>query len=185
MYKTCTCKGSGARQCSRKKTCHMELPTMDEVAEVLKKQYDRSSYAMIIPSPSPQQVLVVERENLQKVNPNRMIYFVPSPNYCTAIPYYNICGIAGRECTLDNASSSGHCDNLCCNHGYETFTYEVDKPCKCKFVWCCRVECETCYTTEIRYRCRDQPDDVDVSSTTDVEGSSSSGNRTVPIIQAN
>ena len=179
------CTGSGARLCSHDKLCRMELPTMDEVADVLKKKYDQSSYAMIIPSPSPQQVLVVERENLQEVHTKKMIYFVPSPNYCIADPYYNITGIAGRECTLDDTSSSGHCDNLCCDHGYETFTLEVAKLCKCKFIWCCKVECGTCYITETRYRCRDQPDADVFTATTDVEVSSTGGDWVVPIIQAN
>ena len=143
MHKTCWCKGSGhgARQCSRDKLCQMELPTMKEVAERLKKKYAQSSHAIVIPLPSTHQVLVVERKNFQKVNPNRMIYFVPSPNYCKADPYYSIHGIAGRECILNYTSSSSHCDNLCCDHGYEIFTFSEGHPCKCKFIWCCKVEC--------------------------------------------
>ena len=184
MYKTCVCVGSGVKQCSQRKLCRMELPTMNEVAEALKKKYDQSSYAMIIPSSSPQQVLVVERDNFQVVNTEKMIYFVPSPNYCKFDPSYNIAGTAERECTLDDTSFSGHCDNLCCGHGYETFTVTVPKNCNCKFVWCCHVQCETCYKTETRHRCRDQSD-VDVSSTTDVEVSSTSGDWIVPILQAN
>ena len=167
MHKTCMCEESGVKQCSRDKICQMELPTMKEVAEVLKKKYDQSLYATIISSPSPQQVLVVERENLQEISAEKMIYFVPPPNYCAP-------GIAGKECTLGNTSSSDHCDNLCCDHGYETFTHEVDKRC-CEFVWCCYIECGTCSTTVTTHRCRDKPDDVDASPTTDVEGSSSSG----------
>ena len=185
MHKTCMCIGSGVKQCSHDKSCQMSLPTMYEVAEVLKKKYDQSSYAMIIPSPSPQQVLVVERENLQEVRTEKMIYFVPSPNYCKAVPYYGIHGIAGRECTLHDTSSSGHCDNLCCNRGYETFTFDKPLPCKCKFVWCCKVECETCYITKTEYRCRDQPDAEVSTATTDVEVSSTGGDWVVPIIQAN
>ena len=112
MHKTCICTGSGTNVCSQGKECQMELPTMEQVAMVLKKQYDQSVYSMILPSPS-QQVLVVERENLQEVHPGRMIYFDRSPDYCTANPYYRIVGIAGRECTLTtNTSSSHHCNNL-------------------------------------------------------------------------
>ena len=183
MHKTCMCTGTGAKLCSRDKLCWMELPTMDKVAEVLKKKYDQSSYAMIIPSPSPQQVLVVDRKKFQEVHTKRMIYFVPSPEYCTADPYYSITGIAGRECTLNDTSSSGHCGNLCCDHGYETFTQRVKKLCNCKFVWCCKVKCGTCYETETKHKCRDQSD-VEVSSTIDVEVSSTS-DLIVPIIQAN
>ena len=167
MHKICTCTGSGNKRCSQDKTCQMKLPTMDKVADVLRKQYDRSIYSMILPSPSQQQVLVVERENLQEVHAERMIYFDQSPDYCTADPYYSIAGIAGRDCTLKaDTSSSLHCNNLCCDHGYEKFAYILHKPCNCRFVWCCKVECEVCYETVIRHRCRNQPD-VDVSSTTD------------------
>ena len=181
MHKTCWCKGSGhgARQCSHDKLCQMELPPMYIVAGVLRRKYGRSLHAIIIPSPSPQQVLIVERENLQKVRTKKMIYFDPSPNYCIADPYYNITGIAGRACTLNYTSSSHHCDNLCCDHGYETFTFTKPIPCKCKFIWCCKVECEICYTTGTRYRCRDQPDTevstTTTTTTTDVEVSSTGG----------
>ena len=149
MHKSCACIGT--KQCLCEKTCQMELPTMDGVADVLKKKYDQSSYAMIIPSPSPQQVLVVERESRKTVHPYRMIYFDPSPNYCTADPYYNIAGIAGRECTLDDSSSSHHCNNLCCDHGHETFTYKIKKPCNGTSVCCC-------HATEAGHRCRKHPD---------------------------
>ena len=158
---------------------------MEKVAMVLKKQYDQSVYSMIQPSPSQQQVLVVERENLQEVQAERMIYFDQSPDYCTADPYYRITGIAGRECSLTaNTASSHHCDNLCCDHGYENFTYTRTKPCNCKFVWCCKVECEACNEIVTTHKCRNQPD-VEVSSTTSVEVSSTSDGWPVPIIQTN
>ena len=185
MHKTCTCTGSGTNLCSRDKKCLMELPTMEQVAMVLKKGYDQSIYSMILPSPSQQQKLVVERENLQEVHAEKMIYFYQSPDYCTANPYYSIAGIAGRECTLKaDTSSSHHCDNLCCDHGYENYTYTRTKPCNCKFVWCCKVECEACNEIVTNHRCRNQSD-VDVSSTTSVEVSSTSDGRLVPIIQTN
>ena len=173
MHKTCICTGSGTNVCSQGKACQIELPTMEQVAMELKKQYDQSVYSMILPSPS-QQVLVVERENLHEVHPGRMIYFDRSPDYCTANPYYRIVGIAGRECTLTtNTSSSHHCNNLCCDHGYEKFTYTREKPCNCRFVWCYVVRCETCIELVTIHRCRNQPN-VDVSSTTSVEVSSTS-----------
>ena len=156
------------------KSCQMELPTMGKVAEVLKKKYDQSVYSMIIPSPSQQEILVVETENLTEVHAEEMIYFDQSPDYCTADPNYNITGIAGRECTLTaNISLSHHCDNLCCDHGYEIFTNTTTKPCYCKFVWCCRVECEDCYENLTWHICRNTPD-INISPTTSVGISSNS-----------
>ena len=142
------------------KLCQMELPTMGELAEVLKKKYDQSVYSMTIPS--QKEILVVEKENLTEVHAEEMIYFDQSPDYCRADPNYNIIGIAGRECTLTaNTASSHHCDNLCCDHGYETFTNTTTKPCDCKFVWCCRIECEVCYETW--HTCRNTPDIKNIS----------------------
>ena len=169
MFKSCVCTGSGTTICSQNKTCRMKLPTMDKVAKVLKKKYDQSLHSMTIPSQSQQEILVVERENLTEVHAEKMIYFDQSPDYCTADPNYNITGIAGRECALKaNISLSHHCDNLCCDHGYETFTNREVKDCNCKFVWCCYVKCETCYETVTGHRCRNEPD-IDVSSTTSAE----------------
>ena len=155
-------------------SCQIELPTMDEVAEVIRKKYDQSVYSMIIPSPSQEEVLVVERENLMEIHAEEMIYFDQSPDYCRADPNYSIIGIAGRECSLTaNTASSHHCDNLCCDHGYETFTNTttVAKPCNCKFVWCCRLECEDCYETLTWHICRNTPD-INISPTTSVGVSS-------------
>ena len=156
MYKNCTCVGSNGKRCFYNKICQLVLPTMDKVATKLETKYHQSSHAVIFPL-SEQQVLVVERENHQKVHPGKMIYFKPSPNYCITDPDYNIKGIAGRECALNDTSSSYHCNNLCCDHGYETLTNKEAKLC-CRFIWCCRVKCKICYETKITHKCKSKPD---------------------------
>lgn len=162
MYKTCTCgQTNPKRRCFHNKICQLVLPSMDEVATKLKAKYDESSYSKIIPTSAQQHVLVVERANYRKVNPDKMIYFKRSPDYCVADPDYNITGIEGRECVLSNPQFSHHCDNLCCDHGYKTFTYRIESIC-CKYIWCCRTECKVCHETKIKHRCKNQPD---VSST--------------------
>ena len=166
LYKSCICLGYEIESCFHKpRGCSLLLPGMNGVARKLKMKYELSLYSKIIPLSAQQGVAVVETENLQEVDPENMIHFSRSPDYCTANPDYNIAGIAGRECTLGNASSSQHCDNLCCDHGYETFTATEEKPCSCKFVWCCHIECDTCYETVERSRCRNE---AEVSSTSHI-----------------
>ncbi|OQR66998.1 protein Wnt-5b-like [Tropilaelaps mercedesae] len=33
---------------------------------------------------------------------------------------------------------------MCCGRGYTTKRMKVKERCKCKFQWCCYVECKTC-----------------------------------------
>ena len=156
MYKNCTCVGTRSKQCFRDKICQLVLPTMDEVAAKLKMIYHhRSSHAVIIPSSA--RVLVVERKNHRKVDPGKMIYFRLSPDYCVADADYNIKGITERECALNDTSSSYHCNNLCCDHGYKTVTHRDGTLC-CRFIWCCKIKCKICYETTITYRCKSKPD---------------------------
>lgn len=156
MYKKCTCTGqTKSKHCLLKKTCQLAMPTMDEVAKKLRMKYDHSVYSVIFPSSAYLHVLVVDRKNNRKVSPGRMMYFSRSPDYCKANPDYNIIGIARRECTLhDNSNSPQHCNNLCCDNGYEAYTFRRGKPCQCRFIWCCRAECNVCYEHVMKHRCK-------------------------------
>lgn len=159
MHKTCTCTGSGpTKTCAKDKGCQMTLPTIAEVAGKLRKHYDGSVHSKIHQASGHSHTVVVDRHNEHRVNPEKMIHFSRSPDYCKANPTYNISGVGGRECTLneDQKSNSHHCNNLCCDHGHEKYNITVGKLCKCKFVWCCEVKCETCYETKTRYRCKSE-----------------------------
>ena len=156
MHKACICTGSGTKLCSKDKTCRMKLPTMDEIAKKLREKYDESVYSRLHESSGHLHHQIVDRENEVKVNPDKMVHFRISPDYCKANSNLNISGVTGRNCTLskNKTLSSDHCNNLCCDHGYETYTTQKAKPCNCKFVWCCHVECDTCYETITKHKCR-------------------------------
>ena len=129
-----------------------EINILKHVAGKLKLKYEQSLY--IAPTSLPQQEgLGADNE---KEAEGKLIYFNKSVNYCTADPDYNIIGTAGRECTVHgkSASSSHHCNNLCCGRGEEEYTITFPQLCNCKFVWCCKVVCGTCYATEKRHRCK-------------------------------
>ena len=141
-----TCYSSCSKnKCSEDETCKMMLPTMKNVAKKLKIRYEHSVHLT-----SPSDVGMVNQTN------KTLIYFNNSISYCAASPDYDINGIAGRECTINNShiSSSHHCNNLCCDNGHEKFMANVTRACNCKFVWCCKVECETCYESQLRHRCK-------------------------------
>ena len=156
MHKTCTCTGSGSKLCSKDKTCKMTLPTMHEVATKLRKHYEGSVHSKILHQSGHSHPLVVDRVTEHKVHPEKMIHFRKSHDYCEKDETYNIEGIAGRDCIVNNTktSSSHHCNNLCCGNGYETYTETVHTMCNCKFIWCCSVDCDTCEETKTKYKCK-------------------------------
>ena len=165
MYKACTCVGNG-QGCSKGRHCELVLPTMTEVAVKLKKLYEQSVYSTIRISSGVTKMIIVDRETGQRVLSSEMIHFIHSPDYCMASSEYSITGIEGRECTLKNSLSSQHCDNLCCDHGYENVTVSEPRACNCKFVWCCYFECDTCNIARIIHRCKAEPE---TSSTSNID----------------
>ncbi len=48
------------------------------------------------------------------------------------------------QCFLQTSKGIDGCDLLCCNRGYTTRRERRTERCKCKFHWCCYVECEEC-----------------------------------------
>ena len=149
MRTTCGCI---AKKCKGQQICTMKLPKLEELAKKLKIKYEQS--LCIAPSSLPQEGLGVDNE---KKAEGKLIYFKELVDYCTANPLYSISGTIGRECIVDDKhhSSSNHCSNLCCGRGEEEFTVIIKNPCKCKFIWCCKVEClETCSKEETRHRCK-------------------------------
>ena len=144
MNRTCNCTGNAT--CPEGQTCEMMLPSMkDVVGKELKMKY-RQSIQLKLPSDLSQ----------GNQTEGELICFSDSMDYCKPNPEYHIDGIAGRECKMNisYASSSQHCSNLCCDHGAEEYEAKKLDTCNCKFVWCCKVECETCEKTMIKHRCK-------------------------------
>jgi len=72
-----------------------------------------------------------------------LVYLVTSPDYCEYDVKKGSLGTKGRECDPASKGIDG-CDLLCCNRGYTTRRERRTERCRCKFHWCCYVECEEC-----------------------------------------
>ena len=46
---------------------------------------------------------------------------------------------------FQNGEGPESCDAMCCDRGYKTVREKRVERCKCKFHWCCFVQCEECY----------------------------------------
>ena len=76
---------------------------------------------------------------------SQLVYLRQSPNFCRRNITYGIPGTSGRQCYLDKTDHSS-CDNMCCGGPTKERIVKKNFTCNCTFVWCCKVECETCTT---------------------------------------
>jgi len=105
---------------------------------------------------------VIEKEML--------IYLNDSPDYCKRNVRFAAKGTSGRLCNINVASTSfsdltllttattkapkDNCDKICCGRGYRTRRVRKTSQCKCRFKWCCDVQCQTCQDWVQEHRCK-------------------------------
>nr|CAH7730455.1 unnamed protein product [Callosobruchus chinensis] len=82
-----------------------------------------------------------------------LVYLQLSPNYCERDLAAGSLGTFGRSCNRTSRGIDG-CDMMCCGRGYNTHQYMKTFQCRCKFHWCCKVECETCNERTEEYTCK-------------------------------
>ena len=134
MENKCKCHGMSG-SCTTK-TCWRQLPSLRSVSSRLKKRFDKA--VQVIADNSGRRFMPEDSLKLEKED---IVYSERSPNFCSADKKTGSLGTRGRECT--NTTGPGGCDMLCCGRGFETKM--VIKNCRCKFNWCCNVQCDTCH----------------------------------------
>lgn len=63
-----------------------------------------------------------------------------------------VLGTVGRLCNKTSWGMDG-CKILCCGRGYQTMVKDVEEKCNCRFIWCCKVECERCRVRREEHYC--------------------------------
>lgn len=88
-------------------------------------------------------------------HPKRMeiVYLQLSPNYCEKDYSLGSLGTDGRTCNRTTREVDG-CDLLCCGRGYNTHQINRTWQCRCKFQWCCNVQCDVCQERIEEYTCK-------------------------------
>lgn len=100
-----------------------------------------------------------------------LVFLQMSPNYCERDLASGSLGTQGRTCNITSrgncqiivnqqccqpkkiAGTEG-CDLMCCGRGYNTHQYVKNTQCRCKFHWCCTVQCDTCSEITEEYTCK-------------------------------
>jgi len=153
MLMKCRCHGvSGSCEF---KTCWKSLPQFAEVGKYLKQKYDRSAVRVSQQLPAPAERSKRGAKNAPTalpVNKKSLVYTEPSPDYCRDDPQAGIIGTAGRRCNAESGGRDG-CDFLCCGRGHKTEVVVEYEKCRCKFVWCCKVQCKQCRRRKHYHTC--------------------------------
>ncbi|CAH8637945.1 unnamed protein product [Schistosoma rodhaini] len=114
------------------------------------KKNSKKSNLIIITNPATIHSSILMKPNNNNNNSihpslSQLVYYeyINEKAFCDSYPFYHILGTKGRLC---NSSSNymNNCRHLCCNRGFITHHYYIMESCHCKFIWCCRVECQQC-----------------------------------------
>jgi len=137
MKITCKCHGvSGS--CSLV-TCWQQLAPFRVVGDFLRSKYSSATKV----KPTGKGRLRLHKRSIKIPTANDLIFIKTSPDYCHRDNSTGSLGTSGRVCSVDSDGMDS-CDVMCCGRGYNTVNTRVKERCKCKFHWCCYVECQTC-----------------------------------------
>jgi len=137
------CKCHGVSGSCELKTCWRSVASFRMIGEILKKKFDGA-----------QEVRQRKRRGRRMLEPRfqrfkphtdtDLVFLKESPSYCEMDIQQGSLGTRGRECD-PKGNGPESCHQMCCDRGFETKRERRVERCKCKFHWCCFVQCEECY----------------------------------------
>ncbi|KAF7637083.1 Protein Wnt [Meloidogyne graminicola] len=171
------CKCHGVSGSCVTKTCWRTVPKLEDLASLIKKKYQKAQQVMLA---SDSFTLIVDKKEktildgrlsqistsiaskreqrflkgknklqiAKLASKSELVFLEDSPDYCL-LENNSSSGASGRECF-----SLEDCEQICCSKGWNTKKEIRQEPCRCKFVWCCDVKCDTCRREVIRHFCR-------------------------------
>ncbi|CAG0879643.1 unnamed protein product [Cyprideis torosa] len=160
------CKCHGVSGSCTLQTCWLALTEFRRVGDYLRRKYDtaievtmnqdihKGPELVATANQSPRRS-VTRRFHIPKQSD--LVYLDVSPDYCNPVEGHP--GIGGRECNRTSRGADS-CDTLCCGRGYDTSPVLVTTRCRCRFHWCCRVECQQCNEWREIHTCKGESDVV-------------------------
>jgi wingless-type MMTV integration site family protein 5 len=132
------------------RTCWNQLSSFRETGDRLRDRYDGATYVTF----NRQGTRLVQR-NRKFNRPTRedLVFIDQSHDFCDADQQAGLTGTRGRACDRTSQGMDG-CELMCCGRGFKTSKRRVTERCRCKFHWCCRVECELCEKNVDLYTCK-------------------------------
>lgn len=159
------CKCHGVSGACTVETCWREIPTMREVSNILKRQYNDALRVSVEERDIGPAILRTVSSKSPALQSSHLVYIKKSINYCIRNRNFTF----GRECAprmlLDLAKNGSSlpggrinreapaCEDICCGQLHRMYRTVNSNPCHCRFVWCCNIFCDICSTTVDSYYC--------------------------------
>lgn len=134
-----TCKCHGVSGSCSLVTCWQQLAPFREIGDIVKDKYDGATEVKI----NRRGRLQVKYSQFNIPTANDLVYLNDSPDYCKKNRTLGSSGTHGRMCNRTSVGVDG-CNIMCCGRGYNSRRAIIEERCKCKFHWCCYVQCKTC-----------------------------------------
>ena len=141
MTKKCKCHGVSL-SCTWR-VCWRVMPPMTQVAERLRQSLNRAVRVKLDKTKTRLRTVGKKKRRKRRPATSEIAYQSKSPNFCTANPLLGISGTKGRVCDKNSDSTDG-CRLMCCGRGMVTTEGYSKVKCNCKFIWCCRIQCDLC-----------------------------------------
>ncbi|XP_033111496.1 protein Wnt-6-like [Anneissia japonica] len=147
MRTECKCHGLSGT-CSLK-TCWKRMPSFRDVGNRLKELFNG---AIKVTGANNGKTLLAVGSNIKAPTITDLVYSVESPNFCEPDRKVGSIGTADRVCNSTSDGVDG-CDIMCCNRGFTNKIVNRTYHCRCRFKWCCVVECDICRANVTISRC--------------------------------
>lgn len=145
LVRKCRCIGfSGS--CSAQ-SCHYLSPELQVIAGEIRSRYNGASIQVSVTIDSNNATLTPLISNIHFNRTTDLVYTNTSPSFCNRNSTLGILGTRGRSCN-SSAIATDTCNVMCCGRGHITKVITKEIEC-CRFVYCCRVECEVCRTETV------------------------------------
>ncbi|XP_076364936.1 protein Wnt-4-like [Tachypleus tridentatus] len=139
------CKCHGVSGSCELRTCWRAMPAFREVSIILKEKFDGATEVKPVVSGKYTKLEPVNIRFKHHTDTD-LVYLRPSPNFCEHDEKTGSLGTHGRQCNKTSRAIDG-CELLCCSRGYISQNRSERERCRCKFHWCCYVECQSCVRT--------------------------------------
>ena len=145
------CRCHGVSGSCAVKTCWRTMSSFRKIGNFLKRKYEKS----VEVAPRTRRLLRRRdrRRRRKSIGVLDLVHARQSPNYCRRNDRLGVFGTKGRACRR-RSKRADRCEFLCCGRGYNTRVIRRSERCRCKFIWCCSVVCDTCRVTIEKHSCK-------------------------------
>lgn len=133
------CKCHGVTGSCEYKTCWRSLAPFDEVGQQLKLKYRHAVRVSLVKGILKE----VKTKKIAARRDKKLVYLDNSPDFCVRNVTAGSLGVLGRTCSSEDGGVD-KCVSLCdsCRLRSRTVEHSKQVPCRCKFVWCCSIQCK-------------------------------------------